>query len=52
VAMVQRKITVAEARKIFKNDNLTDQEVESILIKLYGLCERVVDKTMYEKNTS
>ena len=47
--MVQRKITVADAKKILKNDNLTDQEVESILIKLYGLCERIVDKTIEEK---
>lgn len=47
--MVQRKITVAEARKVLKNDNLSDQEVESILIKLYSLCARVVDKTIEEK---
>jgi hypothetical protein len=47
--MVQRKITVTEARKILKNDNLSDQEVESILVKLYSLCERVVDKTIEEK---
>ena len=47
--MVQRKITVAEAKKILNNNNLTDQEVESILIKLYGLCERVADKTIDEK---
>ena len=30
-------------------DNLSDQEVESVLIKLYSLCERVVDKTIEEK---
>jgi len=47
--MVQRKITVSEARNLLKNNNLTDKEVESILTKLYGLCERVVDKTIEEK---
>lgn len=47
--MVQRKITVTEARKTLKDNNLTDQEIESLLVKLYNLCERVVDKTIETK---
>ncbi|MDO8341417.1 MAG: hypothetical protein Q7T59_05600 [Candidatus Woesebacteria bacterium] len=43
-------ITTKEARKILNNNDLSDQEVESVLIKLYELCGRVVDKTIIEKH--
>jgi len=47
--MVQRKITVIEARKKLKNNNLNDHEIERILVKLYSLCQRGVDKTLEAK---
>ena len=47
--MVQRKITVIEAKEKLKKNDLSDQEIKDILTKLYVLCERVVDKVIEEK---
>jgi len=47
--MVQKTITITEARKQLGNKNLSNQEIEGILAKLYGLCERVINKTVKER---
>ncbi|HSX49001.1 MAG TPA: hypothetical protein VLE44_01965 [Candidatus Saccharimonadales bacterium] len=48
--MVQRKITIEQARIKLANKDLNDQQIEAILIKLYSLCETAIDKVIGDEN--
>ncbi len=43
---LKTEMTINEARKKLKDDKLSDQQIENILVKLRILCERAIDKTI------